>query len=95
MDTASEAVAVILFGDPTRSTPFADVMQAKERITSLLHELDRHTIDRGIDVGGPFPVSPAWMLNHLLHEVEHHILDIRRGYARMTLADRPGTSVWR
>ncbi len=95
LDTASEAVAVILSGDPEQSTPFDGVAPAKEQITSLLHELDRNQMDREIDVGGPFPASPAWMLNHLLHEVEHHVLDIRRGYARMTLADQSGPSVWR
>jgi len=26
---------------------------------------------------------------HLLHDLEHHVLDVRRGYARIAMADHP------
>jgi hypothetical protein len=26
---------------------------------------------------------------HLLHDLEHHLLDFRRGYARLAMADHP------
>jgi hypothetical protein len=37
----------------------------------------------------PFPVSIEWLLRHLLHDLQHHVLDIRRGRARLALADLP------
>jgi hypothetical protein len=37
----------------------------------------------------PFPVTVGWILLHLLHDLEHHVLDIKRGYARLALADHP------
>lgn len=35
----------------------------------------------------PFDVTVDWIVLHLLHDLEHHVLDVRRGYARLTLAD--------
>jgi hypothetical protein len=37
----------------------------------------------------PFPVSVEWLLRHLLHDLQHHVLDIRRGTARLALEDLP------
>ena len=37
----------------------------------------------------PFDVSVDWIALHLLHDLEHHVLDVRRGYARLALADHP------
>src|SRR5262245_8862258 len=37
----------------------------------------------------PFPVSVEWLLRHLLHDLQHHVLDIRRGAARIALTDLP------
>jgi hypothetical protein len=34
-------------------------------------------------------VTVEWIVRHLLHDVEHHVLDIGRGYARLALADHP------
>ena len=36
-----------------------------------------------------FDVSVEWIVRHLLHDLEHHVLDIRRGYAGFALADHP------
>ena len=38
----------------------------------------------------PFPVSVTWILRHLLHDLEHHVLDLRRGYARIALDRHEG-----
>lgn len=38
----------------------------------------------------PWPVTVQWILSHLLHDLEHHVLDIRRGYAGFVLADSEG-----
>jgi GNAT superfamily N-acetyltransferase len=35
-------------------------------------------------------VSAGWIARHLLHDLAHHVLDIRRGYARLALAELPG-----
>lgn len=35
------------------------------------------------------PVTVEWLLRHLLHDTEHHVLDLRRGYASLAKADQP------
>ncbi len=35
-------------------------------------------------------VSAAWIARHLLHDLGHHVLDIRCGFAGLALADLPG-----
>jgi hypothetical protein len=37
--------------------------------------------------GWSFDVPVRGALVHLLHDLEHHVLDVRRGYARLALAD--------
>jgi hypothetical protein len=37
----------------------------------------------------PFPASVDWLLQHLLHDLQHHVLDIHRGYARITMSVLP------
>ena len=37
-------------------------------------------------------VSVEWLLRHLLHDTEHHVLDVRRGYAALGRADHPEVS---
>jgi S-DNA-T family DNA segregation ATPase FtsK/SpoIIIE len=37
----------------------------------------------------PMPVTVEWIVRHLVHDLEHHVLDIRRGYARLAMADHP------
>ncbi|RHW24271.1 hypothetical protein D0Z08_25505 [Nocardioides immobilis] len=38
----------------------------------------------------PWPVTVQFVLLHLLHDLGHHVLDIRRGYAGFVLADNEG-----
>ena len=35
------------------------------------------------------PVTVEWLLRHLLHDAEHHVLDLRRGYATLAMVDHP------
>ena len=37
--------------------------------------------------GWSFDVPVRGALVHLLHDLEHHVLDVRRGYAKLALAD--------
>lgn len=38
------------------------------------------------------PVTVEWLIRHLLHDTEHHVLDLRRNYAGMGRADLPEIS---
>lgn len=37
----------------------------------------------------PSDVSIDWLLSHLLHDLQHHVLDVRRGLARIAMAELP------
>lgn len=37
--------------------------------------------------GWSFDVSVRGALVHLLHDLEHHVWDVRRGYAKLALAE--------
>lgn len=52
----------------------------------LVHDLSDAQWDAGMD-GWPFEVSVRGALVHLLHDLEHHVWDVRRGYAKLALAD--------
>jgi hypothetical protein len=44
--------------------------------------------DRKVQVPGfPFDVTVAGIVTHLLHDVEHHVLDVRKGLASLALAE--------
>lgn len=38
------------------------------------------------------PVTVEWLIRHLLHDTEHHVLDLRRNYAGMGRTDFPEIS---
>ena len=40
----------------------------------------------------PQPVTVEWVVRHLLHDTEHHVLDVRRGYATLAMGDFPEVS---
>lgn len=69
----------------------ASLTQAVEEVDRLLAGLTPD--ERGLILSGkyPEPVSVDWMLTHLLHDMSHHVLDIRRGKARLALNDLPAT----
>ncbi len=37
-------------------------------------------------------VSVEWLIRHQLHDTEHHVLDLRRGYATLGRSDHPEVS---
>ena len=44
--------------------------------------------DRTVQVPGfPFDITVAGIVTHLLHDVEHHVLDVRKGLASLALAE--------
>ena len=60
---------------------------ASERVLPALtgeHRAARHTGSYSHDV------SAGWIARHLLHDLTHHVLDIRCGYAKLALAQLPG-----
>jgi hypothetical protein len=42
--------------------------------------------DRRADYGGGLVINTAAVVRHALHDAEHHLLDIRRGIARLQLS---------
>ena len=44
--------------------------------------------DRKVQVPGfPFDITVAGVVTHLLHDVEHHVLDVRKGLASLALGE--------
>ena len=80
-----EALVVIRDGRPAPRVPVDDLFQAEAKIGALIDELRQADLERPIELGGRFPATPRWMLVHVQHDLEHHLLDIRRGYAKLTL----------
>jgi hypothetical protein len=80
-------------GDEPAACPDLDTSRAAvaARRASLTAE-DRAAV---IEDVYPFPVTVQWVLSHLLHDLEHHVLDIRRGYAGFVLADSDGPTAQR
>ena len=53
---------------------------------ALVRQLSEAQWDAATD-GWPFEVSVRVATLHLLHDLEHHVWDVRRGYAKLALAD--------
>ncbi|GGB48040.1 hypothetical protein GCM10011492_44060 [Flexivirga endophytica] len=95
LDQVGEAISVIDNGRPEPKAVVSGLEDADHQVKSLLSRVAGTDSHRQIDVGGPFPASPAWMLAHLLHDLEHHVLDIRRGYAKLGLERVAGRTIER
>lgn len=65
---------------PSARTAAAQVLPA---LTGTRRDV-RHTGTYSHDV------STGWIARHLLHDLAHHVLDIRCGYAKLALVDLPG-----
>lgn len=70
---------------PDLATAAAAVEAAERTLTAE----ERATV---IEDVYPWPVTVQWVMSHLLHDLEHHVLDIRRGYAGFVLADSEGAT---
>jgi hypothetical protein len=82
-----EYVARVLGTDPPDE--LRDIRAAAAACSGVvpaLTEADRAAV---LEDEYPMPVTVEWIVRHLLHDLEHHVLDIGRGYARLALADHP------
>ena len=68
------------------SARLVTLSEAAAATAELVQELSDAQWDAGTD-GWPFELSVRGALVHLLHDLEHHVWDIRRGYAKLALAD--------
>lgn len=95
LDMVGEALVVIREGRPEPRASVGDLQDAVTQIERLLHDLAGSDLDRVIELGGPHPATARWMLIHLQHDLLHHQLDIRRGYAKLDLDGSDGPTVER
>lgn len=87
VDVADQIVAACnrVAGRPD-SSGLASLSDTAAATAELVHDLSDAQGDAGMD-GWPFEVSVRGALVHLLHDLEHHVWDVRRGYAKLALAD--------
>ena len=66
-----------------------DLVTCRDAIALLIPPLAED--QRAMVLHGKYrqPVTVEWLLRHLLHDAEHHVLDLRRGYATLAMADYP------
>jgi hypothetical protein len=82
-----EYVARVLAAEPPGDLPdLPTAATACARVVPALTSADRAGVLEG---EYPIPVTVDWIVLHLLHDLEHHVLDIRRGYAGLALKDHP------
>ena len=87
VDGADQTVALCIraAGRP-ESEPLVSLTDAAAGTAALVHQLTDAQWDAPTDAW-PFEVSVRLAMIHLLHDLEHHVWDIRRGYAKLALAD--------
>ncbi len=73
-------------------TPPGDLAGCRESVRALVPGLTDS--QRGQVLHGVYrqPVTVEWVVRHLLHDTEHHVLDVRRGYAQLAMGDLPEVS---
>ena len=87
VDVADQIVAMCNRGaGRPESMRLVSLSDAATATAELVQELSDAQWDAGTD-GWPFELSVRGALVHLLHDLEHHVWDIRRGYAKLALAD--------
>ena len=67
-------------------TPVISLAEAATATADLIAGLTERQWDAVTD-GWSFEVLVRGAVVHLLHDLEHHLLDVRRGYAKLGLAD--------
>lgn len=88
-------VADLARGDAPWTTPtgtLADLADLRRAVASVVPGLTDE--QRGRVLVGEYrqDVSVEWLLRHLLHDTEHHVLDVRCGHAALARADLPEVS---
>jgi hypothetical protein len=86
--SGSERVVTVVTAALGRPSPDAvsDLASAKAIIIECLRSISE--ADR--EVPCPFdgaPTDVGTLLLHLLHDIEHHVLDVRRGLAKLTIRE--------
>lgn len=94
VDHSLEAAAVILgwVADLTGGDALeelTDLAACREAVAVLVPPLTE--AHRGAILIGQYQqsVTVEWLLHHLLHDTEHHVLDLRRGYASIAMDNHP------
>lgn len=67
----------------------ASVGECANVLDDVLEELAPQERDLTLSDVYPSDVSVDWLLAHLHHDLEHHVLDVRRGLARIAMSDLP------
>ena len=65
------------------------LMSAASSMADLATSLTPQEQARRADYGGGLIINTAAVVRHALHDAEHHLLDIRRGTARLQLPSSP------
>jgi hypothetical protein len=69
-------------------TPAAgDLLTAARRVEELTLTLSAEEWEAPVDLGDSVVVPTLAVLTHLLHDVSHHVWDVRRGLARIGLRE--------
>ena len=71
---------------PESTEPLVSLSEAAAATAELVGELTDPQWDAVTD-GWSFAVPVRGAMVHLLHDLEHHLWDVRRGYAKLALAD--------
>lgn len=72
--------------DLPQATSVTSLSEAASATADFVDQLADHQWSAVTD-GWSFEVPVRGALVHLLHDLEHHVLDVRRGHARLALAD--------
>lgn len=87
LDVAEQILALCNRGAGRAELPrVVSLSDAAGATAELVDVLSDSQWDAGTD-GWPFEVSVRGAVTHLLHDLEHHVWDVRRGYAKLALAD--------
>ena len=87
VDVAGQIIAIChRAGGRPESAPLASLSEAAAATDELVAKLSDAQWEAVTD-GWPIEVSVRGAMVHLLHDLEHHVWDVRRGYAKIALAD--------
>ncbi len=71
------------------AAPPADLVSARAAVAEVVPGLTDAEYATVVPEDTPLPVTVAWAVLHLLHDLRHHALDVRRGLARLAMTDLP------
>ena len=75
-----------------RSGSYADLAGCRQATTVLLPTLSEEQRQMLLRDEYAQDVTMEWLVRHILHDTEHHVLDVRRNYAALARADLPEVS---